>query len=67
MFHLSISWSSDQHFLFVGGKGPRIKADNILRFDKVRHTWSKVGKMKQERDHHAVSIVNADDVMNYCI
>ena len=40
--------------------------DYILSFDIRKETWSQVGSLKQARDYHSMSVVNAEDVVNYC-
>ena len=50
---------------FKGGysKGPW---DYILQFNPDNGTWSNIGKMKQARSFHGASLVNVDDVIDYC-
>ena len=42
------------------------KYDDILQFDKVVHQWRKIGSMKMTRYHHAISVINYNEVADYC-
>ena len=39
----------------------------VLKFDPITFHWSEVGTMKERRSNHAMSVVNADDVAEYCV
>ena len=40
--------------------------DDILLFDITRQTWTKVGTLKQGRGFHAMSVVNQQEIDDYC-
>ena len=42
------------------------KYEDILLFDKVVHQWRKIGSMKMTRYHHAMSVINYNEVADYC-
>ena len=42
------------------------KYDDILQFDKEVHQWRKIGSMKMTRYQHAMSVVNFNEVADYC-
>ena len=66
-------------FLIVGGHGDYDYGDDyfyygdehsfntILSFDVTNQVWTEVGHMNINRFAHAVSVVNAKDVIQYCI
>merc|ERR1712126_766920 len=41
--------------------------DRILSFDISSQSWIKVGQMLEKRRSHAMSVVDAQDVMYYCV
>ena len=41
--------------------------DDILEFDEVAGTWQSIGKMRHTRSKHAMSVVNFNEVKDYCI
>ena len=41
--------------------------DDILEFDEVAGTWQPIGKMRHTRSKHAMSVVNFNEVKDYCI
>ena len=53
---------------YLGGQTwPSFAIKNIiLSFDNKNQTWTEVGQMNIERASHAVSVVNAHDVLDYC-
>ena len=40
---------------------------SILKFDPRSLSWSEVGEMTQPRFMHGASVVNAEDVGQYCV
>ena len=40
--------------------------DTILSFDVINQVWTEVGHMNIKRFAHAISVVKAEDVVNYC-
>ena len=40
---------------------------SILKFDPRSLSWSEVGEMTQARFMHGASVVNAEDVGQYCV
>ena len=41
--------------------------DDVLMFDSQTFEWKKIGKMLTARIYHGASLVNMDDVIDYCI
>ena len=39
----------------------------VLKFDPITFQWSEIGTMKERRSNHAMSVVNAEDVAEYCV
>ena len=52
-------------FVVPGGQGI-CHLDTILSFDIESHSWSMVGHMKDIRSFHGFSLVNVDDIVDYC-
>ena len=40
--------------------------DDVLEFDIVTEEWKKIANMIETRRYHAVSVVDVDDVKQYC-
>ena len=40
--------------------------NEILEFDPETKKWSQIGKMREARSAHAVSVVNYEDYAEYC-
>ena len=40
--------------------------DDILQFDAVAHQWRRIGSMKMKRYNHAMSVINYNEVADYC-
>ena len=40
--------------------------DEILEFRPDTEEWSLAGRMMEDRDHHAVSNINFEDVREWC-
>ena len=40
--------------------------DTILQFNSDDGSWTQVGQLKVARYDHGASVVNADDIINYC-
>ena len=40
---------------------------DILEFSDSEEKWTKVGEMAKSRQDHAVSIVDFEDLKNYCL
>ena len=43
------------------------KYDDILQFDKLVYQWRKIGSMKMTRYQHSMSVINYNEVADYCI
>ena len=41
--------------------------NDILKFDTVTETWKQVGQLAKARANHAMSLVNIEDINEYCI
>ena len=41
--------------------------DSILSFDINTEIWTQVGQMKKKRYRHAISVVDAEEVLNFCL
>ena len=41
--------------------------DDILEFNEVAEEWQQIGKMRRTRSKHAMSVVNYNEVKEYCI
>ena len=41
--------------------------DNIFKFNPSTLEWLQVDTMKQPRSHHAMSVVNVADIIEYCV
>jgi len=57
--------SVDNKIFMTGGQGI-CHLDTILSFDIESHSWSMVGHMKDIRSFHGFSLVNVDDIVDYC-
>ena len=44
----------------------RYYSDLILKFNPDNGSWSQVGQLKQARAFHGASLVNPDDIINFC-
>ena len=40
--------------------------DDVLQFDAVAHQWRRIGSMKMTRYNHAMSVINYNEVADYC-
>ena len=40
--------------------------DYILQFNPDDGSWTQVGQLQVAREDHGASVVNVDDVINYC-
>ena len=40
--------------------------DDVLQFDAVAHQWRRIGSMKMSRYNHAMSVINYNEVADYC-
>ena len=54
-------------FFYLGGDANGINHGEILRFDKATLEWQEVGSMNKTRYFHAMSVVNVEDVKDYCV
>ena len=57
-------------FFYLGGVVHETGSNHIdwiLKLDKNTLQWVEVGKMSQTRYNHAMSVVNVEDVKDYCI
>ena len=64
---------------FKGGKSEKGSVDTILKLNttlkynkfgyimKIKDSWTQVGKLKQPRRNHGVSVVNKEDVEEFCL
>ena len=43
-----------------------VNLDDVLEFDIVTEEWKKIASMTKPRKFHAVSVVDVDDVKQYC-
>ena len=41
--------------------------DDILEFNENSGEWQQIGKMRRTRVDHAMSVVNYNEVKDYCI
>ena len=54
--------------LILGGRrNYDVIEDSILRFDIKNNTWSQIGRMKSRRKEHGVSVVLAEDIIDFCL
>ena len=54
--------------LTLGGYlGLGAASDEIIMFDTNTEEWKVFGKMTYGRSYHAVSMVNVDDYISFCI
>jgi len=62
-----VSWQNK--IIMTGGENYYLDEvyDTVLSFDGTTNEWTQVGNMKQKRKFHAISVVNADLVMDYCL
>ena len=73
IFHsLSANW-----LIFCQRGGPRIfvkyspvsfvgQQDNVLQFNPEDGSWTQVGQLQGARFYHGASVVNVDDIIDYC-
>ena len=40
--------------------------DDVLTFNNTNETWTKVGTMREPRNYHAASVVQEDQIIDYC-
>ena len=73
LFGNVISIKSNQHLFhrfLVGGLTfvgqTSTETDNILEFDIDNEEWKDIGKLKDARHQHAVSIVGFNDYKSWC-
>ena len=54
--------------LFVGGWDRDIGdyLDDVLMFDEEAEVWQKVGTMTMARGGHGVSVINFNEIRDYC-
>ena len=50
----------------TGGGSSGGPQDNVLQFNPEDGSWSQVGQLQVARHSHGASVVNVDDVINYC-
>ena len=50
----------------LGGYDGINEQDNILQFNPDDGSWTQVGQLQVAREAHAVSLVNAVDLIDYC-
>ena len=55
--------------VIVGGGNDKEKIwyNNIFKFDAETEQWTLVGKMKEKKAHHAVSVVNRANILQNCL
>ena len=53
-------------YVFTGGYDGEDYFANILKFDPESGEWGLVGSMLAPRAYHAASLVNLEDVRDYC-
>ena len=41
--------------------------DNVLQFNPENESWSQVGHLKVARHSHGASVVDVDDIIDYCM
>ena len=51
---------------FAGGGYGFHSYDDVLMFDPETSEWKKIGSMKTTRVYHGASLVNMEDVIDYC-
>ena len=51
--------------VYIGGLDNDV-LDDVLEFDIVTEEWKKIASMIETRRYHAVSVVDVDDVKQYC-
>ena len=39
----------------------------VLKFDPSKLSWTRVGNLSLARNHHGASLVNAEDVGQFCV
>ena len=58
----------DNRVLIMGGRDDDNNSlDAILEFDMETETFSELGHMQEARDAHAVSVVNTEQYLEWCI
>ena len=50
----------------TGGMDGSNYYDYILQFNPDDGSWTQVGQLQVARESHGASVVNVDDVINYC-
>ena len=38
----------------------------ILQFNPADGSWTQVGQLKVARNNHGASVINSDDIIDYC-
>ena len=55
------------HCDIAGGYDRRTGAvDYILHFNQTTRSWTQVGQLQEARASHGVSVVNVEDIIDYC-
>ena len=49
-----------------GYKGVGRYHDDVLTFNSTDETWTKVSTMREPRNYHAASVVQEDQIIDYC-
>ena len=52
--------------MFTGGDYEESDQDEIYKWNDNKQKWVEKARMIRKRDDHALSIVNMDDLMDYC-
>ena len=42
-------------------------SDDVLKFDITSQSWIQVGSLQEARYQRAMSVVNQEEIINYCI
>ena len=62
------SFTNPNHFDNIGGyNGTFYIVDYILQFNPSDESWTQVGQLKVARRGHGISVVNSEDVIDFCI
>ena len=59
-----------QYLLLVGGwaeYGSNVFYNDVYKFDVVDQTWRNVSTIKEKKAMHAMTVMNIDEVINYCV
>ena len=51
----------------IAGGFDNTYVDDVLTYVPETSDWKKIGSMKTARDYHGASLVNMEDVIDYCI